>query len=104
FPFADADRLVIAGENLIEPRSEITYRNFVAWREQARTFDDMAAMGSANWSWQLRTATESVSIRYRVVSGHFFDLLGARAALGRTFRPEDDQRGSPRTVVLSHGF
>jgi hypothetical protein len=64
----------------------------------------MAAMGSANWSWQLQTAIESVNIRYRVVSGHFFDLLGARAALGRTLRPEDDQRGSPRTVVLSHGF
>jgi putative ABC transport system permease protein len=104
FPFSDANRLVIAGENLIAPRSEITYRNFAAWREQSRTFDGMAAMGSSNWTWHLRTSNESVSIRYRVVSGHFFDLLGARAALGRTLRPEDDQRGSPRTVVLSYGF
>ena len=29
FPFADADRLVIAGENLIALRSEITYRAFL---------------------------------------------------------------------------
>jgi len=104
FPFSHPDRLVIAGENLIAPRSEITYRDFVSWREQSQTFDDMAAIGSSNWSWHLRTANESVNIRYRVVSGHFFELLGTRAALGRTFRPDDDRRGSPRTVVLSHGF
>jgi hypothetical protein len=48
FPFADADRLVIAGENLIAPRSEIPYRQFVAWREQSSTFDDLSALGSAN--------------------------------------------------------
>src|SRR5437762_9112049 len=45
FPFSDAGRLVIAGENVIAPRSEITYRAFLAWRAQARTFDDMAAIG-----------------------------------------------------------
>lgn len=104
FPFTDAGRLVIVGESLIAPRSEITYRDFVAWREQARTFDDMAAMGSSSWSWHLRTTGESVNVRYRVVAGHFFDLLGARPLLGRTLRPDDDQRGSPRTVVLSYGF
>ena len=104
FPFTAADRLVIAGENLIAPRSEITYRDFVAWREQVRTFEDMAAMGSSNWSWRLRTGGESVNVRYRVVGGQFFDLLGARPLLGRMLRPGDDQRGSPRAVVLSHGF
>jgi putative ABC transport system permease protein len=104
FPFADADRLVIAGENLIAPRSEITYRAFTAWREQARTFDDMAAIGSSSWTWHLRTSGESMTVRYRVVSGHFFDLMGAGPLLGRTFRPDDDRVGSARTIVLSHGF
>src|SRR3954451_3163352 len=76
FPFADAGRLVIAGENLIAPRSEITYRDFAAWRDQSTTFEDIAAVGSSNWTWHLRTAAESVDVRYRVVSGHYFDLLG----------------------------
>jgi putative ABC transport system permease protein len=104
FPFADAGRLVIAGENLIAPRSEITYRDFTAWREQARTFDDMAGIGSSSWTWHLRTSGEPVTVRYRVVSGHFFDLVGAGPLLGRTFRPDDDRPESPRTIVLSHGF
>jgi putative ABC transport system permease protein len=104
FPFADAGRLVIAGENLIAPRSEIAYRDFLAWRAQARTFADMAAIGSSSWTWQLRTSGEPVTVRYRVVSGHFFELMGASPLLGRTFRPDDDRPGSARTIVLSHGF
>ncbi len=38
-------------------------------------------------------------------SGNFFDVLGVRAQLGRTFRPEEDRgNGSGPVVVLSHGF
>ena len=100
FPFTNAGRLVIAGEDLIEPRSEISYRTFRAWRDGVETFDNMAVIGSANWSWRLRTQGEQSEVRYRAVSGHFFDLAGAHALLGRTLNPDDDQRGRPRTVVL----
>src|SRR5262245_53405615 len=81
FPFAAADRLVIAGEDVLTPRSEITYRAFLAWRAQTRSLEDLAAIGSADWSWNLRTRGETSRVRYRVVSGHFFDLLGARPLL-----------------------
>lgn len=40
-----------------------------------------------------------------IVTGNFFDVLGVRAALGRTFRPEEDT--TPKThpvAVLSHRF
>ena len=35
------------------------------------------------------------------VSSGFFDVLGARPTIGRTFRPADDLRGARPTVVLS---
>ena len=38
------------------------------------------------------------------VSGQFFDTLGLRALLGRTFAVADDQRGCAGTAVLSYGF
>jgi hypothetical protein len=104
FPFAHADRLVIAGENLLEPRSEITYRDFLAWRSGGSAFDDLAAIGSSNWSWRLRTPDEQVEVRYRAVSGHFFDVVGARALVGRALRGDDDRAEAARVVVLSHGF
>ncbi len=36
------------------------------------------------------------------VSANYFDVLGARPALGRLFRPEDDLPGAPRVMVLSN--
>lgn len=38
-----------------------------------------------------------------LVSGEFFEVLGARPLLGRTLRAADDVRGSPRVIVLSYG-
>ena len=38
-------------------------------------------------------------------SGNYFDVLGVRAQLGRTFRPEEDRTaGAGPVAVLSHGF
>lgn len=38
------------------------------------------------------------------VTANYFDVLGVPAAMGRTFRPEEDQDGSAPVVVLSHGL
>jgi putative ABC transport system permease protein len=38
------------------------------------------------------------------VSGQFFDTLGLRSIIGRTFTTPDDQRGCAGTAVLSYGF
>ena len=41
----------------------------------------------------------------QLASGNFFDVLGVRAQLGRTFRPEEDRTtGAGPVVVLNHGF
>ena len=104
FPFADQERLVIAGEDLIAPRSEITYLEYRDWQSRTMTFTDVAAIGSSDWTWQLRTSVDSVRVRYRAATGNFFGLLGVRPLLGRTFGADDDRRGSARTVVLAHGF
>ena len=104
FPFTDQDRLVIAGEDQLAPQSEVTYRDVEAWRAGTHAFEDLCAISSTDWTWDLRTNTETIPVRYRSVGGNFFDLLGATPLLGRTFHPDDDRRGSARTVVLSYGF
>lgn len=47
---------------------------------------------------------EASSVEVRLVSHNFFDLLGARAALGRTFFEDEDRIGAPGTVMLSHEY
>ncbi len=39
-----------------------------------------------------------------VVSGNFFDVLGVRPILGRTFIDADDQTGAPPVIVLSNKY
>src|SRR5947199_16356 len=36
------------------------------------------------------------------VTANFFDVMGAGAAFGRVFRPDEDRPGSEGVVVLSH--
>jgi putative ABC transport system permease protein len=37
------------------------------------------------------------------VTGNFFEVLGARPQLGRTFLPEEDVEGGPQVILISHG-
>jgi predicted permease len=39
-----------------------------------------------------------------IASGTYFDVLGVRAAIGRTFTPDDDTPAAPPVVVISHGY
>jgi hypothetical protein len=103
FPFAEQDRLVIGGGVQAGRRAEIPYPDFIDWRTRAHSFDDLAAMGSSNWNGTLQ-ADEPVPVEYRAVSGNFFDVLGARAAAGRTLTSSDDRQGAALAIVLSHGF
>ena len=90
FPFADQERLVIAGEDQLVPRSEVSYRDVEDWRAGTHVFEDLCAISSTEWTWDLRTNAETVAVRYRSVGGNFFDLLGATPLLGRTVHPDDD--------------
>ena len=45
---------------------------------------------------------EGVRREGRIVTGNFFSVLGASAALGRGFNPSDDEPGRPPVIVLSH--
>jgi predicted permease len=103
FPFADQDRLVVGGGMQAGHRAEIPYPDFVDWRTRAHSFDDLAAMASSNWTGTLQAA-EPLLLEYRAVSGNFFDVLGARAALGRTLTLADDRHGVALAIVLSHGL
>ena len=50
----------------------------------------------------IRDGDRITRLRRALVSGGFFQVLGARAALGRALRPADDVRGAEPVAVLSH--
>jgi len=62
----------------------------------------LAAFSARNFSRASDTRAELVP--GMVVSGNYFEVLGARARLGRTILPADDRPGAPPVVVVSHAF
>ena len=81
---------------------EISNFIFQRWRQEVRSFQRLAAMGSTNWSVILREG-EAATLQIAAVSGDFFPLLGASAATGRTLRLDDDRLVGGRVAVMNHG-
>jgi putative ABC transport system permease protein len=83
-------------------RNGVSALNFLDWRDQATSFTAMAARTGDSLT--LTGRGEPRQVRAAVVSAPYFDVLGIKAALGRTFAPDEDRPGRDRVIVLSHRF
>ncbi len=104
-PFTDPDRLVMIFATDNRPGNRFdsaTYPDFADWRSQNRTFESMAAFAGHRST--LAIANQTVLIQGKRVTPNFFDVLGVAPALGRGFRPEEQEPGANGVVVLSDGF
>ena len=103
-PYAEPDRLVRIWE--VSPRGDdhnvASPGNYVSWKESARSFSVMGAH-TAPYGVSLVGAGEPIRITTADLTPSAMQALGARAALGRTFTP-DDASGDGRSVILSHTF
>jgi len=106
-PVAELDRLVVAWETdplQVGSLIEVSYPYFLDWRAQSRSFEDLAAFGSVNWSSELKGPPRRETVSSAAVSVSFFDTLRARPLLGRTFLPEEDKPASGRVLILSYAL
>ena len=100
-PYKDADRIVRVLEKPPQgERNGISTLNFLDWQKDNAVFDFMAAQSGGSVT--LTGRQDPVQLRGARVSARFFDIFGIRAALGRTFLPDEDQRGKDKVVVLSN--
>jgi hypothetical protein len=71
--------------------------DYEALQPEARRYATVAAAHN------VAVLTDTVSTGGLLVTGNYFELLGARPVLGRLLRPDDaDTRGARAVVVLSH--
>lgn len=101
-PFTDSEQLVRVYRTAPQSQSwPHSARNFLDLQAQTRAFSAMAAYryGSTNYAAPGQPAERLRSLQ---VTAGFFPLLGADAALGRTFAAEENRFGGPAAVVLSH--
>ncbi len=108
-PYREPTRLVAVWTSFLDrpaARSGVTGANYLAWKEQARSF---TAMGAAfGFPSNIGTAEDGAPAE-RIEGWHFtasmWDVLGVSPILGRVFTPQEDRDGSPAAVVvLSYDF
>ncbi|HSY82616.1 MAG TPA: ADOP family duplicated permease [Gemmatimonadaceae bacterium] len=103
-PVHDQDRLVVmtAKSASVPGEFPVTWETRAQLAQRQRAFSAVTAFGSwGAYPFAARDGHHVVHVVRSAVDGHFFDVLGARAELGRLLRPEDDVIGAPQTVVLS---
>ena len=77
-----------------------SYADFIDFRNKTDVFENLAAF--TEMSTTLRSGNQSERVYGLLVSPNYFDLLGVKAALGRTFQAEEDQTSG--MLVISHKF
>ena len=102
-PFHDPARLMIVSESSQQfDAMSVAYQNYTDWKAQNSSFENMAMFRQRDFTLTGDRGPEH--IEGREISAGLFSLLGAPLAMGRDFRPEDDQEGAAPVVVLSYGL
>lgn len=105
-PYEEPGRLAMlweSNESQGLERSQIAPGNLGDWREQNQTFEGIAGF----WpnSVTIRDRDDNPTrVKSALVTVDLFPLLGAEAALGRTFTGEEGEPGAPSMAILSHGL
>jgi putative ABC transport system permease protein len=104
-PFEDLDLIVVLWEKIPSQgveRNEVSVANYLDWREQSNSFENLAIY--AWWSVNLGGIEPTERVQGFRVSPNLLDTVGIKVALGRNFRPDEDQPGKENVVILTHGL
>ena len=103
-PFPDPARLVLIWATNTESgdtEDVATYPDFADWRARSRSFEQMAAFTTRGMT--IAGGDQTELVRAVQATPGFFETLGVAPALGRTFRPEENEPGAAQVAVLSDG-
>jgi putative ABC transport system permease protein len=109
FPYADQNKIVVGWK--ADPKTgskfeELSYLDYKDWRDQSKSFQDLAAMPTTvyGYSYVLSGRGESKQIESSRVTANFFSVLGMQPALGRAFHADEDRVGANPVVILTSHF
>ena len=83
-------------------RFSVSPANYLDWKAQSSTFEQMAIYGYAGLS--LSTSNDPLPLIGAPVSSDFFSVLRTNAMQGRTFTPDEEQPGRDQVVVISQAL
>src|SRR5919205_933979 len=104
-PYRDGDRLVVINQqgrlNNVSSLG-LSVKEFCDYRDHNKTMETVVEHHSMNFILYGRDEPERVQTG--VVSANFFDVLGVKPLLGRSFTPDDDKPGGDAVLMLSYKY
>src|SRR5262245_55767708 len=104
-PFAEPEHLMMVFEDQSQigfPRSDVAAANYIDWKSQNQSFEDMAVL---NWkNLNLTGDGEPERILAHGASANFFPLLGVQPVIGRNFAHDEDKPDAPKVAILGYGL
>ncbi len=101
--YPEPDRLVnireiVAPLAATYPSLPVNYQHFLFWRDHARSFESFAAIegGTADL-----TGGEPIKVSSAHVSTNLLSVLGVQPQIGRSFLPEEGQKGRGQVAILT---
>ena len=104
-PYRDPDGLVRIferNEKMGFPRFSVAPPNFTDWKQESQSFEAMTSLRGATLN--LTGEGEPERLTGARVNSTFFEILGVKPLLGRTFVADDDPVGTAHVAVLSYGL
>ena len=104
-PFHEANRIVQVAEkndklNLSSFGSSVL--NFLSWREQTRTFEELAAVGFSNFT--LTGSGEPEQLSGNRISPALTRVLGIPPVAGRAFTDDEEKPGAAPVAMIGEGL
>jgi putative ABC transport system permease protein len=104
-PFSVPDRIVQVAEKndkLNLPSFGSSVLNFLSWREQARSFEELAAVGFANYT--LTGSGDPEQVSGNLIGPALTRVLGVTQIAGRAFSDEEENPGAAPVAMIGEGL
>src|SRR5581483_8856455 len=102
-PYADPEKIVLVSAPPSNGRAEIGFLSlpfFNILRDRARSYSGLAVATFETFTLTGRGDPEQIAAGR--ASWNFFDVLGVRPVVGRTFSRDEDQRGGANVVLITY--
>lgn len=104
-PFGEPNRIMQVAEKndkLNIPTFGASLLNFLSWREQTKSFEQLAAVGYATFT--LSGTGEPEQLSGNRISPVLTQVLGARPLAGRDFTPDEEKPGGAAVAMIGEGL